>query len=115
MKIEIDTVMVKDLLNLQPEEAKKVTLESIAKATSQYFKIPMADLKSKARSKNIAKARHIAMYLSRKIVGATQQEIGRFYGGRDHSSVIHAVRAITEKIKKDAEISRDVLYIETEL
>ena len=113
MKVEIDSEMVRELLNLNnTEEKKAITLEIIAKLTSQYFKIPLADLKSKARSKEITYARHIAMYLSRKVVRSTQQEIGRFYGGRDHTSVIHGVKRISDQIKTDINMSKDVIEIE---
>ncbi|MCO4794546.1 MAG: chromosomal replication initiator protein DnaA [Bacteriovoracaceae bacterium] len=114
MKVEIDTEMVKDLLGLENyQETKKITLDDIAKATSGYFKIPLADLKSKARNKEITRARHIAMYLQRKVVHATQQEIGRFFGGRDHTSVIHGVNKISEQVKTDVTLSRDLIQIET--
>ncbi len=114
MKVEIDTEMVKDLLGLENyQETKKITLEDIGKATSGYFKIPLADLKSKARNKEIARARHIAMYLQRKVIHATQQDIGRFFGGRDHTSVIHGVNKITEQLKTDVNLSRDLIQIES--
>lgn len=114
MKVEIDTEMVRDLLGLDNyQETKKITLDDIAKASSSYFKIPLADLKSKARNKEIARARHIAMYLQRKVIHATQQDIGRFFGGRDHTSVIHGVNKITEQLKTDVNLSRDVIQIES--
>lgn len=116
MNVEIDSEMAKDLLKLNPtEDSKEITLEIIAKATSQYFKIPLADLKSKARGKEIVKARHLAMYLSKKILDATLKDIARFYGGRDHSSVIHGVNKITEQLKTERVVSRDVIYIENNL
>ena len=55
------------------------------------------------------------MYLARKIVNAKQQEIGAFFGGRDHSSVIHAVNAITDKVKIDSTLSKDINAIESNL
>jgi len=114
MKVEIDTEMVRDLLGLDNyQETKKITLDDIGKASSSYFKIPLADLKSKARNKEIARARHIAMYLQRKVIHATQQDIGRFFGGRDHTSVIHGVNKITEQLKTDVSLSRDVIQIES--
>jgi chromosomal replication initiator protein len=116
MKIEIDVDIVKEQLNLtEGEDFKVITIEAVAKATSQYFKIPLVDLKSKSRNKNIARARHIAIYLSRKIIKATQQDIGRFFGGRDHTSIIHACNKIQEQVKVDAALSRDLIYIENNL
>ena len=116
MKMDIDMEMVKDLLKLNDyQEAKVISLEDIAKITSTHYRIPVADLKSKARSKEITKARHIAMYLSRKIMHATQQEIGNYFGGRDHTSVIHGVNKITAQLKIDISLSKDIIQIESNL
>ncbi len=115
MNVEIDTIMVKDLLKLEDLHEKTVTLESIARATSQFYKIPLADLKSKSRSKEIANARHVAMYLSKKSIDATLKDIAHFYGGRDHSSVIHAVKKVEVKVKSDMNLSRDIIQIENSL
>lgn len=116
MNIEIDTEMTKELLSLTlSEDAKEITIESIAKATSQYFKITIADLKSKARSKEIVRARHIAMYLSKKTIDATLKEIARFYGGRDHTSVIHGVNKMSTKLKTDLSLSKDIICIESNI
>lgn len=116
MNVEVDTEMVKDILNISSADIeRKITLDIVAKATSQHFKIPVPDLKSKARTKDIVTARFIAMYLSRKIVNATQEEIGKFYGGRDHSSVVHAERTIKEKIITDVSLSRSLVAIENSL
>jgi chromosomal replication initiator protein len=113
MNVEVDTEMVKDILGLSSEDVeRKITLDIVAKATSLHFKIPVPDLKSKARTKDIVNARFVAMYLSRKIVNATQEEIGKFYGGRDHSSVVHAERTIKDKILTDVSLSRDLVTIE---
>ena len=113
MNVEVDTEMVKDILGLSSEDVeRKITLDIVAKAASLHFKIPVPDLKSKARTKDIVNARFVAMFLSRKIVNATQEEIGKFYGGRDHSSVVHAERTIKEKLLSDVGLSRDLITIE---
>lgn len=116
MNVEIEVDLVKEQLMLpNNEDDKEITIEHVAKATAQYFRIPLADLKSKGRSQDITKARHIAMYLARKVVNAKQQEIGAFFGGRDHSSVIHAVNTIAEKVKVDPTLSKDINAIESNL
>lgn len=116
MGIDLDFELVKNYLNLEtPNDEKTITLESVAKATSQYYRITVVDLKSKGRKKEVTQARHVAMYLSRKIVNATLEEIGRFYGGRDHSTVISAERAVVQRLTTDASLSKDVLYIENNL
>ncbi len=116
MNVEIEIDLVKEQLMLPNNEAEKeISIEYVAKATAQYFRIPLADLKSKGRSQDITKARHIAMYLARKVVNAKQQEIGAFFGGRDHSSVIHAVNTIADKVKTDSSLAKDINAIESNL
>jgi chromosomal replication initiator protein len=116
MNVEIEIDLVKEQLMLPNSESdKEISIEHVAKATAQYFRIPLADLKSKGRSQDITKARHIAMYLARKIANGKQQEIGAFFGGRDHSSVIHAVNTISEKVKTDPTLSKDINAIESNL
>lgn len=116
MEVDFDIETIREFLQLStPEDNRVLTVEAIAKATSQYFKIPLADLKSKSRMKDVAKARHIAMYLCRKCLNLTFDEIGKFFGGRDHSSVVHAEKTVTQRLQKDAELSRDINYIENNL
>ena len=116
MNVEIEIDLVKEQLMMPNSESdKEISIEHVAKATAQYFRIPLADLKSKGRSQDITKARHIAMYLARKIANGKQQEIGAFFGGRDHSSVIHAVNTISERVKTDSALSKDINSIESNL
>lgn len=116
MKYEIDIDMAKDILKIGDEvDFNKITLESIAKATSNYLKIPVADLKSKSRNKDIVNARHMAWYLSKKLIDETFKDIAKYYGGRDHSSVIHGVNKVQERLKDDAKLSKDLIFIENNL
>lgn len=116
MNVELDLNLVDELLGLKSgESTKELTIESIAKATAQYYRLPLADLKSKARTKNIVKARHVAMYLARKLTNITQEETGEYFGGKDHSSVIHAEKTITKNVKSDASLAKDINTIETNL
>ncbi len=113
-KVELDMDIVKEQLKIQEtsNSDRSIGLEDVANAVAQYFKIPLADLKSKSRSKEIAYARHIGMYLSRRVIRATQQEIGLFYGGRDHTSVIHAAQKIHEQLDVDTELAKIIAEIE---
>ena len=116
MNAELDLNLVDELLGLKSgESTKELTIESIAKATAQYYRLPLADLKSKARTKNIVKARHVAMYLARKLTNITQEETGEYFGGKDHSSVIHAEKTIAKNVKSDASLAKDINTIETNL
>ena len=116
-KVEIDVDVASELLELNGtnEDEKQIGIEQVAKATANFFRIPLADLKSRSRSKNIVHARHLAMYLSRKKVHCTQQEIGQYFGGRDHTSVLHACDKTQENLKKNLELSQDLQTIESNL
>ncbi len=116
-KTEIEFGLAKEILNLTDSEKENViTLDSIAKATAHHYKIQLADLKSKIRNQETTKARHVAMFLTRKKLQTQFQEIGLYFGGRDHSSVIHAVKSIEEELKNNNQaISKDLITIENNL
>ena len=116
MNVEIEEDLVREQLSFgSSEQEKELSIEIIAKATAHYYRLHLADLKSKGRNQDITKARHVAMYMARKIVNSKQQEIGAYFGGRDHSSVIHAVNTISDKVKSDASLAKDINAIESSL
>ena len=116
-KTEIEFELAKEILHLSDMTQKnEITLESIAKATANHYRIQLVDLKSKIRNQETTKARHVAMYLARKKLQTQFQEIGIYFGGRDHSSVIHAVKSIEEELKNNNQnISKDLNSIENSL
>lgn len=115
-KVDIDVEIAREQLKLNSHvDVSNISLDSISKAVCNYFKISLNDLKSKARTKDLADARHIAMYLSNKILKATLVEIADFYGKRDHTSVIHGVKKVEDLIKYDQKIARVLLEIENSL
>lgn len=95
---------LKDLLLLQD---KQVTLDSIQKTTAEYFKIRVADLLSKRRSRSVARPRQIAMTLAKEFTSHSLPEIGDAFGGRDHTTVLHACRKIAELQQQDQKIEED--------
>jgi chromosomal replication initiator protein len=95
---------LKDLLLLQD---RQVTLESIQKTTAEYFKIRVADLLSKRRSRSVTRPRQIAMTLAKEFTKHSLPEIGDAFGGRDHTTVIHACRKIAELKQQDQKIEED--------
>ncbi len=95
---------LKDLLALQD---KLVTVENIQKTVADYFKIRVADLLSKRRSRSITRPRQIAMALSKELTTHSLPEIGDAFGGRDHTTVLHACRKVVELRDTDARVSED--------
>ena len=82
-------------------KTKEITLELIQEIVSSYFKIKMEDLLAKKRTRNLAFPRQIAMYLSRELTDTSLPRIGELFGGRDHTTVIHAYEKISENLKTD--------------
>lgn len=99
---------------LQPKVVN-VTVDDIKRAVASRFSLKVSDIISKRRTKNLSFPRHIAMYLCRKHTTASYPEIGEHFGGRDHSSVIHAATVVSTKISTDAQVKLVVEEIEKQL
>ncbi|MFZ5997732.1 MAG: chromosomal replication initiator protein DnaA [Nitrospirota bacterium] len=105
----IDTAMAKTVLkDLIADEERPVTVDAIQKAVCEYFGVKIQDLKARKRTKEIANARQIAMYLSKQHTGLSLSEIGKFFGGKDHATVIYACKQIEEKRSKDEHLNRSI-------
>ncbi len=91
--LEFTKEALKDLLSLQ---AKLVTIENIQKTVADYYKVRMADLLSKRRSRSVARPRQVAMALAKELTTHSLPEIGDAFGGRDHTTVLHACKRIKE-------------------
>jgi len=94
---------LRDLLNT---EDKPVTIEMIQKFVADHYNLKISDLKAKNNSKSVAVPRQIAMYLTKTLTGASLPEIGKDFGGKHHSTVIHSVRKIDELRRQDSEFDR---------
>jgi chromosomal replication initiator protein len=94
---------------------RDLTVESIQKTICDYYHIKLGDLKAKRRTKNIALPRQVAMYLCRKHTETSFPGIGDKFGGRDHSTVIHASKTIEKKIKDDPHMQSAIASIERNL
>jgi len=104
ISLEFAQEALRDLLLIQD---KQVTLENIQKTTAEYYKIRVADLLSKRRSRSIARPRQIAMAISKELTGHSLPEIGDAFGGRDHTTVLHACRKISALRKTEQKIEED--------
>jgi len=111
--VPISLEMAKGALKplLQPKVVN-VTVDDIKKAVSNHFNIKVSEIISKRRTKNLSFPRHIAMYLCRKHTTASYPEIGEHFGGRDHSSVIHAASVVSSKLSTDTEVKGIIENIE---
>ena len=88
--------------------SRHITIEYIQKLVSDHFSIPLPLLTGESRRKEVALARHIAIYLSKQLTGSSLKTIGLHFGGRDHSTVIHSIRYIDKIILLDSSISRQI-------
>jgi chromosomal replication initiator protein len=102
--IELIRESLKDLLALQD---KLVSVDNIQRTVADYYKIKISDLLSKRRSRSVARPRQVAMALSKELTNHSLPEIGDAFGGRDHTTVLHACRKIAELKESDADIRED--------
>jgi chromosomal replication initiator protein len=87
---------------------KRVTVDDIQKAAAEHFGLKQADLISERRNRAIARPRQAAMWLAKQLTTRSLPDIGRRFGGRDHTTVLHAVRRIDELRAADAQLARDL-------
>ena len=106
---EITTSLVKDVLKEMFRDGQKpIDIKTIQKAVVEYYNISLSDLRSQKRNKSITFPRQIAMYLCRKLTQSSLPEIGRQFGGKDHTTVIHSCNKIETGLKKDSEVAKVV-------
>jgi hypothetical protein len=103
---EISLELTQDVLrNMIDSDAKAVTIETIQKFVSEYYQLKVAELKSRNNSKSVAMPRQVAMYLCKHLTHASLPEIGRSFGGKHHSTVIHSIRKVEELRKIDRDFN----------
>jgi chromosomal replication initiator protein len=89
-------------------EQKAITIEQIQKFVAEYYQLKVTELKSRNNAKSVAKPRQIAMYLCKALTHASLPEIGRSFGGKHHSTVIHSIRRVNEMRKENADFDHHV-------
>ena len=97
------------------EPPKLLTIETVQRVVADHYKLKISDLKSKRRQRNLALPRQIAMYLSRKLTGASFPDIGDKFGGKDHTTALHNVRKIEDSLDKDLELKSNVEALSRQL
>ncbi|MBC2729914.1 chromosomal replication initiator protein DnaA [Thiobacillus sp.] len=104
--------LVKEALrDLIASTSRIVSIENIQKTVADFYKIKVADMFSKKRTRNLARPRQIAMALAKELTNQSLPEIGESFGGRDHTTVIHACRKVAELRETEADIGRDYLVL----
>ena len=103
---------LKDLLSIQN---RQVGVENIQKTVADFYKIKVADMYSKKRPASIARPRQIAMYLAKELTQKSLPEIGELFGGRDHTTVLHAVRKIGGERQQLTELNQQLHVLEQTL
>jgi chromosomal replication initiator protein len=112
ISLELAKEALKDLLNYNRGQ---VSVEFIQKSVADFYKLKVADMYSKRRPANIALPRQIAMYLAKELTQKSLPEIGELFGGRDHTTVLHAVRKITELRQHRPELNHQIHVLEQTL
>ena len=112
MTIDVVKDALKDLLSVQN---RQISVENIQKTVADFFNIKVADMYSKKRPANIARPRQIAMYLAKELTKKSLPEIGELFGGRDHTTVLHAVRKIAADRSKNPECNHELHVLEQTL
>ena len=117
MRVPIDLAMAQNALQdvITPEAAPVASLPYILQTVSEQFGVPTSDILSKKRDKNYVLPRHVFIYLAKKHTDSTQKVIGQFLGGLDHSSVIHGIRSIEDKIKTDDNLRNTIDILDKKL
>jgi chromosomal replication initiator protein len=112
INIAVAREALKDLLSIQN---RQISVENIQKTVADFYKIKVADMYSKKRPASIARPRQIAMYLAKELTQKSLPEIGELFGGRDHTTVLHAVRKIGGERSKNPELNQQLHVLEQTL
>lgn len=110
--MEFAQVMLADSVRAN---ARRITVDEIQKACAAHYRIDPSEMRSKRRARAVARPRQVAMYLAKKMTPRSLPEIGRIFGGRDHSTVIHAVRTIEGLRQSNPEIDSDIRKLQRQL
>ena len=108
INLEVAKEALKDLLGAHN---RQITFESIQKTVAEYYKIKVSDMHSKKRTRIVARPRQVAMWLAKELTPASLPAIGEAFGGRDHTTVLHACRTIADLRIKDNTINHDLLVL----
>jgi chromosomal replication initiator protein len=112
---DISVDLVTQMLPHIKAQTRKLSVKDILDATSKHFQLESRDIEGKSRKQDISQARHVSMYLAKALTGLSLKMIGASFGGRDHSTVVHACRNIDRKLKKDDSLQNALSSIQSAL
>ena len=104
--VDLASEALKDIIS--KKQGKHITIEIIQDIVASYFNLRVEDLKSQRRTRNVSYPRQIAMYLSRKLTDMSLPKIGEEFGGRDHTTVIHAYEKISDNLNRDESLQHTI-------
>ena len=105
MSVELAQEVLADLWG---EDEKVITIDQVQRKVSDFFGVKVSDLKAKNRTKAVAFPRQVAMYLARQLTHASLAEVGRAFGGKDHTTVLHAVDKIQSLVQEDPKLKKTI-------
>lgn len=100
--------MIAGILEYQPVLPRRLTIAEIQTAVASHYHIPLSEMTSARRTRDVARPRQVAMFLAKSLTPRSYPAIGRMFGNRDHTTVLHAIRKIKGCIADDSEIADDV-------
>ena len=106
MTVDMAALALRDLV--RPNDTRRIKIDDILKVVGQHYSVAKSDLLSPRRARSIVRPRQVGMYLAKTLTTRSLPEIGRRFGGRDHSTVLHAIRKIDELMKEDDRLAREV-------
>jgi chromosomal replication initiator protein len=113
---EIDVAFVEEVLaNVLRANQRRISIDEIQTQVAEHYRIRKAEMTSARRAREVARPRQVAMYLSKQLTPKSLPDIGRRFGGRDHTTVIHAVRQIEKLRASDAELDADIRLLTRQL
>lgn len=110
--VECAQEMLRDMLHIAE---RRVSVDDVQRAVASYYSIRMSALSSASRVKDVMRARHVAMYLAKEMTTASLMDIGKKFGGRDHTTVLHAVRKVSKMLDEDMDCRTEIAAIKRDL
>jgi len=104
---EVDVEMAREALrDLVPATTVRVSIDGIIRTVAEDYGVPIRDLMGKRRTKSIVYPRQVCMYLARRLTSHSLEEIGGYFGGRDHTTVMHAFEKIRKEVEEDSDLAQ---------